>query len=103
MTRYSINQGEQIREILFSEKLGGGKLKISNILTDPSATSSVFILLGLVKGGEWDGKFTSIQINFSTIWDRECVIDEHDVTKSDYLKWAFMNGTCHMGRIVIGL
>jgi hypothetical protein len=83
-----------------SDKIGGGKLRISNIVTEPSATSSVFILLGTVRGGDWDGKFVSVHLDFSKVWDRECAVDESDQVKSDYMKWAFMNGTCHMGKIV---
>ena len=98
--RYSINQGEQIRDLKISEQLGGGKLSIANIVTEPLATSAVFILLGRVRGGDWDGKFVSIQLDFSKIWARECMVDETDQVKSDYFKWAFMNGTCHMGKIV---
>ncbi len=73
---------------------------MKNILTEGSATTSHFVVLGTVKGGSWDDSYAAVHLDFSRIWERECRSDE-DEQKSDFEKWSLFNGTCHLGKKVL--
>jgi hypothetical protein len=98
--RYSINYGDDIQDLQISDKIGGGLLRATNIITEPSGTTSHLIVIGVIKGGTQDQKTALLHLDFSNVWSRDCALNDDNV-KNDFEKWSFMNGTCQFGRKVL--
>lgn len=49
-----------------------------------------------------DGKFVALNVDFSSVWMRECHYND-DPVLSDYEGWSYLNGTCSFGQKVIYL
>ena len=71
------------------------KIRIRSLTSDP--TSTVFLLVGQTLGGQ----DTVIQLDFSELHDRSCVMDKEDPEKSDFEAWTAGRDGCLLGRKVI--
>ncbi|KAH9264282.1 hypothetical protein BASA83_012236 [Batrachochytrium salamandrivorans] len=90
--KYSLDSGATINEIRIGEVSGvgsGGKIRVTNILTDPSGTTSRMIVMGKLRDGTDSSiSFISLQLDFDTVWPRKCVLNRVDESKSDYEGWT---------------
>ncbi|KAI9318385.1 hypothetical protein BX666DRAFT_1927417 [Dichotomocladium elegans] len=55
------------------------------LTTDHASTSRSFLLIGSSRGS--DSHTHSIHLDFSAVQPRQCELDEHDESKSDFEKW----------------
>ncbi|CAE6471894.1 hypothetical protein ACGC1H_003813 [Rhizoctonia solani] len=79
---YTTNEGTSWREYKFSEE----RLRIRSIVTKPTETSRKFILLGH-KAADRD-TWVAIQLDFSAITSRQCVLDADNPAKDDFELWS---------------
>ncbi|KAJ5533678.1 Vacuolar protein sorting/targeting protein 10 [Penicillium frequentans] len=76
---YSVDEGENWKEFQFSET----EMIIDDISTVPSDTSKNFLLWS-----KSSNKVTTINLDFSGIWDRQCELDEVNGQSDDYELWT---------------
>ncbi|KAJ3412294.1 vacuolar protein sorting/targeting protein PEP1 [Chytridiales sp. JEL 0842] len=87
--KYSLDQGQTLLDVKISDQLGGGKLRVKNMVTEPFGSSSKFVVFGTVVGGsEHDGKTAAVHLDFEKIWSRECKLDKTNPVLSDYEAWS---------------
>ncbi|ANB12962.1 Pep1p [Sugiyamaella lignohabitans] len=80
---YSLNEGASWNEYKFSDDL----VKVDDIATVPSDTSRKFVLFGRPPAKEGAKSF-AIQVDFTGLTDRKCVLDSGDANKDDFELWA---------------
>ncbi|KAJ8324131.1 vacuolar protein sorting/targeting protein PEP1 [Batrachochytrium dendrobatidis] len=89
--KYSVDGGLTIHQIRIGDIAGvgsGGKIRVSNILTDPSGTTSKMVVMGKLRdGANASVSFATLHLDFDTIWPRKCVINHDNPSKSDYEGW----------------
>ncbi|KAI9347226.1 hypothetical protein BDR26DRAFT_931474 [Obelidium mucronatum] len=86
--KYSLNHGNTFISAKISAALNGGKLRVSNIITEPYGAASTFVLFGTVFGGSSDKQTAAIKLDFTTVWPRECKFIKGDDVNSDYEVWS---------------
>ncbi|KAI8902073.1 hypothetical protein BC833DRAFT_521459 [Globomyces pollinis-pini] len=89
--KYSLNYGATFRTLNIEKDLGGGKMRIQNIITEPSGSTSHFVLIGRLHGNVQDTS-VAIHLDFTHVWPRVCTFDE-DLQKSDFEAWSPSNST----------
>jgi hypothetical protein len=93
---YSLDEGKSWKEYQFSDDL----LKVDDIATIPSDTSRKFLLLGRQPAKKGEKSFT-VQIDFTGLTDRQCVLDPEDPSMSDFELWTpshpLMEDNCLFG------
>ena len=85
--KYSLNYGSDFSDLDITNSLNGGQLRIQSIITEPSATTNHFVLIGKIRGGSNDSSYAAISLDFSKIWSRNCVFAD-DLSKSDFETWS---------------
>lgn len=80
---YTLDEGKSWKEYQFSD----AKMTIDDISTVPSDTSRNFILWG--RDSSSKGGLVTINIDFTGLTDRKCVLNEYDpaASDSDYYLW----------------
>jgi hypothetical protein len=87
--KYSLDQGQTFVDVKISDKIGGGKIRVKNIVTEPFGSSSNFVIFGTVVGGrEYDGETAAIHLDFEKAWSRLCKLDKENPVLSDYEAWT---------------
>ncbi|RFU25853.1 hypothetical protein B7463_g10489, partial [Scytalidium lignicola] len=76
---YSLDEGDSWVEYKFSDD----KIRVDDISTVPSDTARNFLLWGRNS----DNKLVTINLDFSGLTDKQCVLDENDVEGGDYYLW----------------
>ncbi|GAB1518497.1 vacuolar protein sorting/targeting protein PEP1 [Rhizoctonia solani] len=79
---YTTNEGTSWREYKFSDE----RLRIRSIVTKPTETSRKFVLLGH-KSADRD-TWVAIQLDFSAITSRQCLLNPDDPNKDDFELWS---------------
>ncbi|KAK1231898.1 vacuolar protein sorting/targeting protein PEP1 [Marasmius sp. AFHP31] len=95
---YSVDQGQSWREYKFVAQ-GERKVRVRYLVTVPSDDSRRFILIG-ERAGE-RSKSVAIQVDFSALVARECVMDPDDPNSDDFELWSpseERNEKCLFGR-----
>lgn len=94
---YTLDEGESWIEYPFSEK----PFAVAAISTVPSDKSRNFILWG--KYADSDSKIATINLDFTGLTDRQCILDEQKPTDDDYDLWEpkhpAQEGNCLLGHI----
>ncbi|ORY36459.1 Oligoxyloglucan reducing end-specific cellobiohydrolase [Rhizoclosmatium globosum] len=85
--KFSLNHGKAFTSAKISPGLNGGKLHVTNIITEPYGASSVFVVFGRVSGGSNDKDTAAVRLDFTKVWPRECKFVKGDDEKSDYEAW----------------
>ncbi|KAL3470077.1 hypothetical protein BJX99DRAFT_57746 [Aspergillus californicus] len=75
---YSTNEGETWQDYEFSQEA----MEVLDISTVPSDTSRSFILWG-----KKSGEPVSVNVDFSGIYDRDCMFDNGEEVSDDYYLW----------------
>ncbi|KAG8221150.1 hypothetical protein J3R82DRAFT_2696 [Butyriboletus roseoflavus] len=91
---FTTDEGLSWREYKFSHE----KLRISTIITVPEDTSRKFMLLGYALGSRTS---TIIQIDFTSLTHRKCILNEDDPAHDDFELWSPSEGRaepCLFGR-----
>lgn len=88
---FSLDMGTTFESLSLEPRLDGGKFRVQNIITEPSASTSHFVLFGRVRGGKQDSSI-AIHLDFSNVWSKTCTFDQ-DATKSDFETWSPSNST----------
>ncbi|KAG7098099.1 hypothetical protein E1B28_000073 [Marasmius oreades] len=94
---YSIDQGTSWKEYKFVGE-GERKVRVRYLVTVPADNSRKFILFGERAGGEGS---VAIQIDFSSLMSRQCVLDPDDPNHDDFELWSPSEGRnerCLFGR-----
>ncbi|KAJ3065235.1 vacuolar protein sorting/targeting protein PEP1 [Podochytrium sp. JEL0797] len=86
--KYSLNHGKTFKTAKISSELGGGQLRVSNIITEPYGAASTFVVFGSVVGGTREQETAAIKLDFTNVWPRECVFVKGDDAKNDYEAWS---------------
>ncbi len=81
---YSINEGQTWESYRFTED-NNKKMVISDISTVPSDESQNFLLWGQFEDD--DRTVTTVNLDFTGLRDRQCILDENDPEKDDYYLW----------------
>ncbi|KAJ5691652.1 Vacuolar protein sorting/targeting protein 10 [Penicillium malachiteum] len=81
VVHYSLDEGETWLEFQFSDTA----MVINDISTVPSDTSKNFLLWA---GERTTGKLTTINLDFSAIWDRQCELEIGNGEKDEYYLWT---------------
>ncbi|KAH8820392.1 hypothetical protein F5884DRAFT_763859 [Xylogone sp. PMI_703] len=76
---YTLDEGDNWTEYKFSDD----KVNVDDISTVPSSTARNFLLWGR----DSDRKLVTINVDFSGLTDKQCVLDENDVEGGDYYLW----------------
>lgn len=87
MFRYSLDQGGTFTEHKIKALLGG-KMRVENIVTEPSGESAKFIIFGTVHGGDNSGKTLALHLDFRSAYNRECIVNKDDKLASDFEIWT---------------
>ncbi|KAI8915699.1 hypothetical protein EDD86DRAFT_196660 [Gorgonomyces haynaldii] len=95
--KYSLNGGLTFREYQFSKLLDGTKIRVTNILTESSGTTSHFVILGKTYGTKEDTS-VALHLDFNNVWPRQC--QRTDDARSDFEQWSPSNLTdsCILGQ-----
>ncbi|ESK86675.1 signal sequence binding protein [Moniliophthora roreri MCA 2997] len=94
---FTTDEGETWREYRFIAD-GAGKMRVRSIVTVPSDTSRRFVLLGEYPGGRGT---VAVQVDFSALTSRQCVLDTDDPNHADFELWSpseDRNEVCLFGR-----
>jgi hypothetical protein len=83
MLYYSLNEGRSWNEYKFSEDL----VSVDDIATVPSDTSRKFVLFGRPPAREGSKTF-AIEVDFTGLTDRKCILDSGDTSKDDFELWS---------------
>ncbi|KAJ3028520.1 UNVERIFIED_CONTAM: vacuolar protein sorting/targeting protein PEP1 [Siphonaria sp. JEL0065] len=86
--KYSLNHGNTFVSAKISGALNGGKLRVSNIISEPYGAASTFVVFGTVQGGTRDKETAAIKLDFTSVWPRECKFVKGDDSNSDYETWS---------------
>ncbi|KAJ3278942.1 vacuolar protein sorting/targeting protein PEP1 [Borealophlyctis nickersoniae] len=86
--KYTIDQGLTFHDYKITSGTGGAKIRVSHLMSEPSGTTSHFVIFGTIMGGEHRGKTVAVHLDFEGVWDGKCVMDEKDTEKSDYEAWS---------------
>lgn len=89
---YSLDQGLTFIDRDFKDVLGGEKMRIQNIITEPSGTSTSFVLFGKLG----NDKTIALHVDFSHVWNRKCIASTQG-EKSDFDSWSIGNQSCIFG------
>ncbi|KAF5094816.1 hypothetical protein DV451_004893 [Geotrichum candidum] len=93
---YSLDEGETWNDYQFSDDL----IKVEDIATVPSDTSRKFLLFARSQMNRGDRSYT-IQIDFTDMFDRKCVLNEQDPENDDFELWTpshpFQEENCFFG------
>ncbi|KAJ5260505.1 Vacuolar protein sorting/targeting protein 10 [Penicillium angulare] len=81
VVHYSLDEGDKWSEFQFSET----EMVINDISTLPSDTSKNFLLWAEEKSS---GKLTTINLDFSGVWDRQCEASKVGGDNDDYYLWT---------------
>jgi hypothetical protein len=79
---YSLDEGKTWAEFQFADT----DVTVLDISTVPSDTSKSFVLW--VREPRSDGRFATIPVDFSGIWDRECAPPDGKEPSDDYYLWT---------------
>ncbi|GLI77996.1 vacuolar protein sorting/targeting protein PEP1 [Penicillium ochrochloron] len=79
---YSLDEGKTWAEFQFADT----DVTVLDISTVPSDTSKSFVLW--VREPKSDGRFATIPVDFSGIWDRECAPPDGKEPSDDYYLWT---------------
>jgi hypothetical protein len=94
---YSLDDGESWREYVFSDQ----PMVVSDISTVPTDNSKSFLLWGKFKGK--DRKISTVNIDFSRLYGRQCKLDEANPEAGDYYLWKprhpLQNDDCLFGHV----
>ncbi|KAL2911737.1 vacuolar protein sorting/targeting protein PEP1 [Polyrhizophydium stewartii] len=90
--KYSIDAGQTMNDVRLVDIVDGlspgAKIRVSNILTDDSGTTSHFIVLGKLRDDSSSAvQSVSLYLEFSTLFPRKCNLDRKDPQASDYESW----------------
>lgn len=95
---YSLDEGATWIEYQFSDV----EMIIDDITTVPSDTSKNFLLWGK-ESKSTESKFATINLDFSSIWDRTCDLEEDKDESKDYYLWTpghpAQAGNCLFGHV----
>lgn len=80
---YSLDEGNTWEEYQFYEDL----VRVDDIATVPSDTSRKFVLFGRLPTKEGDKSF-AIQVDFSTLTDKQCALDTGNPESDDFELWT---------------
>ncbi|KAJ3206579.1 vacuolar protein sorting/targeting protein PEP1, partial [Dinochytrium kinnereticum] len=86
--KYTLDQGNSVRTLSISDKLDGGKLRVSNIISEPYGSTSTFVVFGSIKGGNSDGSVISIHLDFENVWEQNCKFEKDREDVSDFESWS---------------
>lgn len=93
---YSLDEGDTWHDYQFSEDL----VKIDDIATVPSDTSRKFLLIGRPRLSKGEASLT-VQIDFTNMFERKCVLNEKDPEHDDFELWSpshpFQEDNCLFG------
>lgn len=93
---YTLDEGDTWTEFKFSEDL----VRVEDIATVPSDTSRKFLLIGRPPLSRGEASLT-IQLDFSTMFSRECTLNEDKPEDDDFELWVpnhpFQNDNCLFG------
>ncbi len=78
---YSIDEGKTWQQYQFTES----KMQISSISTVPSDNSRNFLLWG--KDSSKGSEIKTVNLDFSGLWGRQCILDENNPVNKDYYLW----------------
>lgn len=96
VVHYSLDEGKNWEQYKFSEDM----VNVGDIATIPSDTSRKFLLLGRQPAKKGEQSFT-IQLDFTGLADRQCILDPEDESQSDFELWTpshpMMEGNCLFG------
>lgn len=105
--KYSLDMGKTFLDLRINEGLAGAKLGITYMFTEPTGTSSKFVIFGRVNGGPANGENVAITLDFDKVFGRNCDFVEGDPVKSDFEVWSPSgadigagNETCFFGQQV---
>ncbi|KAJ3357163.1 vacuolar protein sorting/targeting protein PEP1 [Kappamyces sp. JEL0680] len=82
--KYSLDDGLSFLTYDLNPLLKGEKIRIQNIITEPSGTTSQFVLIGKLASAD---KSVAVHLDFSNVWGRICETNE-DESKSDFELWT---------------
>ncbi|KAI9364921.1 hypothetical protein DFJ73DRAFT_956149 [Zopfochytrium polystomum] len=88
--RYSLDHGETFAELRLSDALGGGggKMRVTNIITEPHGSASSFVVFGVLSGGASAGEVAAVFLDFAGVWGgNECKMDGSNPAASDFEAW----------------
>lgn len=93
---YSLDEGDTWHDYKFSEDL----VRIEDIATVPSDTSRKFLLIGRPPLSRGERTFT-IQLDFTNMFERKCVLNVNDPEHDDFELWSpshpFQQDNCLFG------
>ncbi|KAH8591976.1 hypothetical protein B0O99DRAFT_630824 [Bisporella sp. PMI_857] len=94
VVHYSLDEGDTWEDYEFSSD----EILVNDITTVPSDNARNFLLWG-----KKDGKLVTINLDFTGLTDKQCKLDESDVTAGDYYLWQpkhpKQNDDCFFGHI----
>ncbi|KAJ3174619.1 vacuolar protein sorting/targeting protein PEP1 [Irineochytrium annulatum] len=85
--RYSLDEGLTWTKMFISDSIGGGRLRVTHIITESYGSSSSFVIFGRISGGSRDGEVAAIQVDFENVWEKSCVLDLDNEALSDFEIW----------------
>ncbi|KAJ3106319.1 vacuolar protein sorting/targeting protein PEP1 [Phlyctochytrium planicorne] len=86
--KYTLDHGISVRSMKIADSLDGGKMRVTNIISEPYGSTSSFIVFGTLKGGNSEGKTVAVYLDFANVWDKTCKFDEKDADGSDFEVWS---------------
>ncbi|KAJ5086278.1 hypothetical protein NUU61_007585 [Penicillium alfredii] len=84
VVHYTLDDGDTWKEFQFSDV----DMLIDDISTVPSDTSKSFLLWGTEVKTTPQNKRVTISLDFSSVWDRQCSLDEKVNENDDYFLWT---------------
>ncbi|KAJ3053123.1 vacuolar protein sorting/targeting protein PEP1 [Rhizophlyctis rosea] len=97
--KYTKNQGKSFHDYRIADAVGG-KIRVQYLISEPSGTTSQFVIFGTVSDGANKGKTAAISLDFEGIWDGKKCEQKDDEASSDFEKWspAVSNDHCRFGK-----
>ncbi|KAJ3036248.1 vacuolar protein sorting/targeting protein PEP1 [Rhizophlyctis rosea] len=103
---YTKNQGKTLHDYKITADTGG-KIRVNYLISEPSGTTSHFVIFGKVTEGPNRGKTAIIHLDFTGIWEGAACKMSEDEKESDFEAWSpslaggkGVNGSCWFGKEV---
>ncbi|KAJ1541208.1 vacuolar protein sorting/targeting protein PEP1, partial [Nowakowskiella sp. JEL0078] len=84
---FSIDEGNTFTDIKITQYTGGEKLRVTNIISEPTGSTAYFIVFGTIRdnsGSSRGTKTIAITLDFSLSFSRKCDFNKDDPASSDY-------------------